>query len=79
MRMLPFIDEHRRRIRHWIGFKGLEHHIQSSDGTGEPCAVCRQRVEPGQLAFVITFKSIMVITLDLRCMDLWCAEIAAGA
>jgi hypothetical protein len=71
--------EHRSRIRHWVRFRNLEHHIHTSDGVTEPCAICRSAIEEGQTAFIITFKGIMIITLDRACMDLWCSEIVSAA
>jgi len=78
MRMRSPLEEHRRRIRHWLRFRDLEHQIHTRDGGTERCAICRSALEPGQTAFIITFKGVMIIALDRRCMDLWCAEIASA-
>jgi hypothetical protein len=78
MRRRSPTDEHRRRIRHWVRFRDLEHQIHTSDGITERCAICRSAVDAGQTAFIITFKGIMIITLDRACMDLWCSEIVSA-
>jgi len=62
-----------------VGFRDLEHNIHTSDGVTERCAICRSSIESGQTAFMITFKGVMIITLDRACMDLWCSEIASAA
>jgi hypothetical protein len=71
------IEERRRRIRVWLRFRELDHVIRRVDGDGTECGICGRGLDPGELAFVVTFTSTMTLHLDRMCMDLWCSEVAA--
>jgi hypothetical protein len=74
------IEERRRRIRRWLRLPNFEHVISSYyDQGGAECFICKSRIEPRDISFVVTFNGTISLRLDRGCMDLWRSEIASSA
>ena len=74
------IEERRNRIRRWLRLTNLEHVIRSYDQGEAECFICKSRIQPRNISFMVVFlNGTISLRLDQGCMDLWCLEIASSA